>query len=123
MISCLLWGCWAGLTKLKQDLTLTQHGHPTFLPADMSSNVKSDGFNFITNSSFSKVDPSTGLIDYDALAASAGLFKPRLIVAGTSCYSRHLDYARFRQIADANGEGLDLNLPPNLNLVWFRPTN
>jgi len=50
-----------------------------------------------------KVDPSTGLIDYDALAASAALFKPRVIIAGVSCYSRHLDYARFRQIADANG--------------------
>ena len=50
-----------------------------------------------------KVNPATGLIDYDALAASAALFKPRLIVAGVSCYSRHLDYARFRQIADANG--------------------
>ena len=52
----------------------------------------------------SKVDPTTGLIDYDALAASAALFKPRLIVAGVSCYSRHLDYARFRQIADTNGD-------------------
>ena len=50
-----------------------------------------------------QVDPSTGLIDYDALAASAALFKPRVIIAGVSCYSRHLDYARFRQIADANG--------------------
>ena len=29
-----------------------------------------------------KVDPATGLIDYDALEKSAQLFKPRLIVAG-----------------------------------------
>ncbi|XP_037964887.2 serine hydroxymethyltransferase isoform X1 [Plutella xylostella] len=49
-----------------------------------------------------KVDPRTGLIDYDALAASARLFKPRLIIAGVSCYSRVLDYKRFRQIADDN---------------------
>ncbi|PAA51960.1 hypothetical protein BOX15_Mlig000733g5, partial [Macrostomum lignano] len=50
-----------------------------------------------------KVDPVTGLIDYDALAASARLFRPKLIVAGMSCYSQHLDYARFRQICDEVG--------------------
>jgi len=53
-----------------------------------------------------KVNPATGLIDYDALENSANLFKPRLIVAGISCYSRNLDYARFRQIADINGSWL-----------------
>jgi len=50
-----------------------------------------------------KVDPNTGLIDYDGLAHSAKLFKPKLIIAGISCYSRCLDYKRFREIADANG--------------------
>lgn len=50
-----------------------------------------------------KVDPKTGLIDYDKLAETAKIFKPRLIIAGISCYSRCLDYKRFRQIADENG--------------------
>lgn len=50
-----------------------------------------------------KVDVKTGLIDYDQLDATARLFKPRVIVAGVSCYSRCLDYKRFRQIADLNG--------------------
>jgi glycine hydroxymethyltransferase len=50
-----------------------------------------------------KVDPNTGLIDYDALAHSAKLFRPKLIIAGMSCYARHLDYGRFRQIADSIG--------------------
>lgn len=50
-----------------------------------------------------KVNPKTGLIDYDKLAETARLFKPRLIIAGISCYSRCLDYKRFRQIADENG--------------------
>lgn len=50
-----------------------------------------------------KVDPKTGLIDYDQLAANALLFKPKLIIAGISCYPRHLDYKRFREIADENG--------------------
>ncbi|KAL0271731.1 UNVERIFIED_CONTAM: hypothetical protein PYX00_008729 [Menopon gallinae] len=49
-----------------------------------------------------KVDPVTGLIDYEKLAESARLFKPRIIVAGISCYSRCLDYKRFRQICDEN---------------------
>ena len=31
------------------------------------------------------------------------LFRPQIIVAGISCYSRDLDYARFRQIADNCG--------------------
>lgn len=50
-----------------------------------------------------KVDPATGLIDYDQLETTARLFKPRVIIAGVSCYSRCLDYARFRDIADQNG--------------------
>uniref|UniRef100_U5EY04 Serine hydroxymethyltransferase n=1 Tax=Corethrella appendiculata TaxID=1370023 RepID=U5EY04_9DIPT len=50
-----------------------------------------------------KVDPVTGLIDYDKLAETAKLFKPKVIVAGISCYSRCLDYKRFREISDANG--------------------
>nr|AHB50507.1 glycine hydroxymethyl transferase [Mayetiola destructor] len=50
-----------------------------------------------------KVNPATGLIDYDQLEMTARLFKPRVIVAGISCYSRCLDYARFRDIANQNG--------------------
>lgn len=49
-----------------------------------------------------KVDLDTGLIDYDKLAEEASLFKPKIIIAGVSCYSRCLDYKRFRQIADEN---------------------
>ena len=38
----------------------------------------------------------------DALEKSAGLFKPSLIDAGFSCYSRNPDYKRFKEIADQN---------------------
>lgn len=48
-----------------------------------------------------RLNESTGLIDYDTLAANAKLFRPKLIVAGASAYSRHIDYARMRQIADS----------------------
>lgn len=50
-----------------------------------------------------KVNPVSGLIDYDKLEENARLFKPRVIIAGVSCYSRCLDYKRFRAIADQNG--------------------
>merc|ERR1719487_2398681 len=49
-----------------------------------------------------RLDESTGLIDYDALEASAKLFRPKLIVAGTSAYSRAVDYPRMRDICDQN---------------------
>uniref|UniRef100_A0A8D1YR25 Serine hydroxymethyltransferase n=1 Tax=Sus scrofa TaxID=9823 RepID=A0A8D1YR25_PIG len=50
-----------------------------------------------------QVDPDTGYINYDRLEENARLFHPKLIIAGTSCYSRNLDYARLRRIADDNG--------------------
>jgi glycine hydroxymethyltransferase len=50
-----------------------------------------------------KVNPLTGIIDYEKLDETARLFKPKVIIAGVSCYSRCLDYKRFREIADKNG--------------------
>uniref|UniRef100_A0A915PZL5 Serine hydroxymethyltransferase n=1 Tax=Setaria digitata TaxID=48799 RepID=A0A915PZL5_9BILA len=50
-----------------------------------------------------KVNPKTGYIDYEQLEYTALLFRPNIIVAGTSCYSRLLDYSRFRKIADKCG--------------------
>ena len=43
------------------------------------------------------------LIDYDELAKLAVQHKPKMIVAGASAYSRVIDFARFRQIADSIG--------------------
>ncbi|EGD94723.1 serine hydroxymethyltransferase [Trichophyton mentagrophytes] len=48
-----------------------------------------------------RLDESTGLIDYDKLAELALVYRPKLIVAGTSAYSRLIDYPRMRQIADS----------------------
>ncbi|KAK8747874.1 hypothetical protein OTU49_016202 [Cherax quadricarinatus] len=50
-----------------------------------------------------KINVNTELIDYDRLQENAKLFKPKLIIAGVSCYPRHLDYKRFREICDENG--------------------
>lgn len=49
-----------------------------------------------------KIDPVTGLINYDQLETNAAIFKPQLIIAGISCYPRFLDYQRFRKICDQN---------------------
>ena len=50
-----------------------------------------------------RLNEETGLIDYDTLEANAMLFRPKVIVAGTSAYSRIIDYKRMRQIADKVG--------------------
>lgn len=64
-----------------------------------------------------KVDPKTGLIDYDSLEASAKLFRPKIIVAGVSCYSRCLDYARFRKVCDATNAYLFADMSHVAGLV------
>lgn len=46
------------------------------------------------------VDKDTGLIDYDEVESLALKHKPKMIVAGASAYSRVIDWARFREIAD-----------------------
>ena len=47
-----------------------------------------------------------GYIDYDNLEDLAKKFKPKLLICGYSAYSRDLDYARFRKIADINNSYL-----------------
>merc|ERR1719213_1494123 len=49
------------------------------------------------------VDPQTGLIDYDDMEKQAMLFRPKMIIAGASAYPREWDYARVRNICDAVG--------------------
>lgn len=50
-----------------------------------------------------RLDEKTGLIDYDKLEEQATLYRPKLIVAGTSAYSRLIDYERMRKICDNVG--------------------
>jgi glycine hydroxymethyltransferase len=52
---------------------------------------------------FFGVDIATGLIDYDEVARKAREIRPQGIIAGASAYSRQMDYARFREIADDVG--------------------
>ncbi len=49
---------------------------------------------------FYGVKKETGLIDYDMLEEQARKEKPKLIICGASAYSRDIDYARIRKVAD-----------------------
>uniref|UniRef100_A0A671XVB7 Serine hydroxymethyltransferase n=1 Tax=Sparus aurata TaxID=8175 RepID=A0A671XVB7_SPAAU len=42
--------------------------------------------------------PATGLIDYDQMEMTAKLFRPKLIIAGTSAYARLIDYGRIKKL-------------------------
>jgi glycine hydroxymethyltransferase len=53
--------------------------------------------------SFYTVKKETGLIDYDMLEEKARAEKPKLIICGASAYSRDIDYARIRKVADEVG--------------------
>ena len=50
-----------------------------------------------------RLDETTGVIDYEKLEELAMLYRPRIIIAGTSAYSRLIEYARMREIAEKVG--------------------
>ena len=58
-----------------------------------------------------------GLIDYDRTEATALAERPRLIIAGASAYSRIIDFARFRAIADKVGAWLMVDMAHIAGLV------
>lgn len=53
------------------------------------------------NPIFYGVEKETGRLDYDKIQEIALREKPKMIIAGASAYSREIDYARFREIADS----------------------
>ncbi|AXS40262.1 serine hydroxymethyltransferase [Breoghania sp. L-A4] len=59
----------------------------------------------------------TGLIDYDQLEALAREHKPAVIIAGGSAYSRVIDFAKFRAIADEVGAYLHVDMAHFAGLV------
>ena len=63
------------------------------------------------------LDLSTGLIDYDEVERLAHEHKPAVVVAGGSAYSRQIDFARFRAIADAVGAYLWVDMAHFAGLV------
>lgn len=81
------------------------HGSPV--------NFSGRWFNFVPYG----VDRETEQLDYDQIAALARKHRPRLIVAGASAYSRIIDFARLRQIADEVGATLMVDMAHIAGLV------
>lgn len=63
------------------------------------------------------IDPETEQINYDEVLRAARACKPKLIVAGASAYSRTLDFAAFRKIADDVGAMLMVDMAHIAGLV------
>ena len=63
------------------------------------------------------VSEKTEQIDYDALAKQAEEFRPQLITAGASAYPRFIDFPRMREIADAVGALLFIDMAHIAGLV------
>ncbi|KAJ7514295.1 hypothetical protein O6H91_23G037700 [Diphasiastrum complanatum] len=57
-----------------------------------------------------RLNEATGLIDYEMLATTAVLFRPKLIIVGASAYPRDFDYPRMRKIADEVGAFLMMDM-------------
>jgi len=63
------------------------------------------------------LDPKTGLVDYDEVRRLALEHRPKMIVAGFSAYSRVMDWARFREIADEVGAYLFVDIAHVAGLI------
>lgn len=91
-------------------MSLSQGGHLTH---GMSLNFSGQDYKFTSYG----VRADTEMIDYDEVAKLAQAVKPKLIVAGASAYSRIIDFARFRQIADEVGAYLLVDMAHIAGLV------
>ncbi|WP_372945399.1 serine hydroxymethyltransferase [Muriicola sp.] len=67
-------------------------------------------------STFYGVEEETGTLNYDKIQEIAEKEQPKMIIAGASAYSRDMDFARFREIADSVGAFLlgDISHPAGL---------
>ena len=63
------------------------------------------------------VDRETELVDVDAVRRSAVAVRPKMIIAGYSAYSRNLDWAEFRSIADEVGALLVVDAAHTIGLI------
>ncbi len=98
----------AGDTILGMDLS--HGGHLTH-----GSPVNFSGLLFHATSY--KLDPNTGVLNYDEIAKSAKEHKPKMIIAGYSAYPRFLDFAKFKEIADSVGATLLVDMAHFAGLV------
>lgn len=57
-----------------------------------------------------RLNEETGIIDYDTLQKNAEMYRPKVLVAGTSAYCRLIDYKRMKEIADSVGAYLMVDM-------------
>ena len=91
-------------------MNLSHGGHLTH---GASVNFSGKFYNFIDYG----VDKETERINYDEIRELAQKHKPKLIVAGTSAYSRQLDFKKFKEIADEVGAKLMVDMAHIAGLV------
>ncbi len=91
-------------------MTLSEGGHLTH---GSPVNISGKYFNFVSYG----VDPVTHRIDYDKVYDLAMEHKPKMIVCGASAYPRIIDFKRFREIADACGAYLMVDMAHIAGLV------
>ena len=91
-------------------MSLADGGHLTH---GAKVNLSGKIFNSVTYG----VDAETGRIDYDKVLEIAKECKPKMIVAGASAYPRALDFKKFREIADAVGAYLMVDIAHIAGLV------
>jgi len=91
-------------------MSLAEGGHLTH---GLKSNISGRYYNFAHYG----LDAETELIDYDEVLAKAKEYRPKIIVAGASVYSRIIDFARFRAIADEVGAVLMVDMAHIAGLV------
>lgn len=66
---------------------------------------------------FYGITPEEGMIDYEDLLKTAQEVQPKLIIAGASAYPRTIDFAKFREVADAVGAYLLVDMAHIAGLV------
>ncbi len=91
-------------------MNLSEGGHLTH---GSPVNISGKYYNFVSYG----VDPETHVINYDTLMDQAMQAKPKLIVAGASAYPRIIDFKRLREIADACGAYLMVDMAHIAGLV------
>lgn len=97
-----------GDTVMGMDLSAGGH-----LTHGASVSFSGQTYNFVSYS----VDPKTELLDFDAILQQAEGVQPKLIVAGASAYSHIIDFSKFREIADAVGAKLMVDMAHIAGLV------
>ena len=97
-----------GDTVMGMDLSAGGH-----LTHGASVSFSGQTYNFVSYS----VDPETELLDFDAILKQAKEVQPKLIVAGASAYSHIIDFSKFREIADAVGAKLMVDMAHIAGLV------